>query len=80
MAKLSQKVKHQRLKQVAELIASGETVPRKLRKYRFSTRTYNRCELCGRPRGYYRKFKICRCCFRDLALQGMIPGCTKASW
>lgn len=80
MAKLSQKVRHRRLKKVADLIASGEMVPRKLRKYRFSTRVFNRCELCGRPRAYYRKFKICRCCFRDLALKGMIPGCMKASW
>ncbi|GIW71441.1 MAG: hypothetical protein KatS3mg102_0983 [Planctomycetota bacterium] len=80
MAKLSQRVKHQRLKRAAALVARGEELPRALRKYRFSTRVHNRCELCGRPRAYYRRFKICRCCFRDLALQGMIPGCKKASW
>ena len=47
---------------------------------KFSTRRYNRCQLCGRPRAYYRKFGICRCCFRTLALQGEIPGVRKASW
>jgi small subunit ribosomal protein S14 len=47
---------------------------------KFSTRRYNRCELCGRRRAYYRKFRICRCCFRSLALKGEIPGVRKASW
>ncbi|MCX7665548.1 MAG: type Z 30S ribosomal protein S14 [Gemmataceae bacterium] len=39
-----------------------------------------RCRLCGRPRGVFRKFGICRICFRDLASNGMIPGVRKASW
>lgn len=47
---------------------------------KFSTRRYNRCQLCGRRRGYYRKFRICRICFRVLALRGEIPGVRKASW
>jgi len=47
---------------------------------KFSSRRYNRCDLCGRPRSYYRKFRICRLCFRDLALKGRIPGVKKASW
>jgi len=47
---------------------------------KFSTRRYNRCELCGRQHAYYRKFKICRLCFRKLASQGRIPGVRKASW
>ena len=47
---------------------------------KFSTRRYNRCELCGRRRAYYRKFGICRICFRTLALKGEIPGVRKASW
>lgn len=50
------------------------------RPAKFSTRAYNRCELCGRSRAYYRKFKVCRLCFRDLALKGRIPGVRKASW
>jgi len=40
----------------------------------------NRCFRCGRPRGYIRKFNLCRICFRDLALAGEIPGVIKASW
>jgi small subunit ribosomal protein S14 len=36
--------------------------------------------LCGRPRAVYRKFKVCRICFRNLALDGLIPGVKKASW
>ena len=39
-----------------------------------------RCRICGRPRAVYRKFGICRICFRGLASDGMIPGVTKASW
>ena len=50
------------------------------RKPKFSTRKYTRCALCGRPRAVYRKFKICRICFRNLASQGKIPGVRKASW
>lgn len=50
------------------------------RPAKFSTRRKNRCDLCGRPRAYYRKFRICRICFRTLALQGRIPGVKKASW
>ena len=44
------------------------------------TRIRNRCELTGRPRGYYRKFKLARVMLRDLANKGMIPGVTKSSW
>lgn len=47
-------------------------------KYR--VREYNRCQICGRPRGYYRKFKICRICLRTQALKGTIPGMVKSSW
>ncbi len=44
------------------------------------TRLHNRCALTGRPRGYYRKFKLCRILLRDLASNGKIPGCVKSSW
>ncbi|HZN56551.1 MAG TPA: type Z 30S ribosomal protein S14 [Planctomycetota bacterium] len=47
---------------------------------KFSTRRYNRCQLCGRRRAFYRKFQVCRICFRNLALRGEIPGIRKASW
>jgi small subunit ribosomal protein S14 len=43
-------------------------------------RQNNRCRLCGRQRGYLRKFGVCRICFRELALEGKIPGIRKASW
>jgi len=47
---------------------------------KFKTRGYNRCQLCGRSRAVYRKFRICRICFRNLASEGKIPGVKKASW
>lgn len=50
------------------------------RKAKFKTREYTRCQLCGRARAVYRKFKICRICFRTLANEGKIPGIRKASW
>ena len=50
------------------------------REPKFKVRAYNRCKLCGRPKAYIRKFGICRICFRKLALEGQIPGITKASW
>ncbi|MDX2198321.1 MAG: type Z 30S ribosomal protein S14 [Phycisphaerae bacterium] len=50
------------------------------RKPKFKVRQVNRCQLCGRPRAVYRKFKICRVCFRNLANEGRIPGVRKSSW
>lgn len=47
---------------------------------KFKVRKYNRCQRCGRPRGYIRKFSICRICFRELANTGMLPGVVKSSW
>ena len=44
------------------------------------TRIRNRCEITGRPRAYYRKFRLCRIQLRDLANKGLIPGVTKSSW
>ena len=49
-------------------------------KRKFPVRVRNRCQLCGRPRGYIRRFKLCRICFRENALAGKIPGVTKSSW
>ena len=46
----------------------------------FTTREYTRCTRCGRARGVSKKFKLCRICFRELALSGQIPSITKASW
>ena len=50
------------------------------RKPKFKVRAVNRCKLCGRARGFMRKFQICRICFRNLASEGKIPGITKSSW
>jgi len=50
------------------------------KKAKFPCRLRNRCKSCGRPRGFLRKFSLCRICFRKLALAGEIPGVTKASW
>ncbi len=61
-------------------MASKRTFARMTRTEKFSTRKRNRCELTGRARGYYRKFRISRIMLRELALQGMIPGMRKASW
>ncbi len=56
------------------MIAKAKRVPK------YSARGYNRCMKCGRPRAYMGKFKLCRICFRELAVSGQIPGVTKASW
>jgi small subunit ribosomal protein S14 len=47
---------------------------------KFKVRAYTRCRICGRSRGYLRKFMLCRICFRNMALRGEIPGVVKASW
>jgi len=47
---------------------------------KYPTRVRNRCKICGRPRGYMRRFGLCRICFRSLALEGKIPGVVKSSW
>ncbi len=51
-----------------------------VKKPKYKIRQRNRCLICGRPRGYLRKFKMCRLCFRQLALKGDIPGVIKGSW
>lgn len=43
-------------------------------------RVQNRCNCCGRPRGVYRKFKLCRICLRNMAMRGLVPGLVKSSW
>jgi len=50
------------------------------RPAKFSSRQYNRCQLCGRRHAFMRRFRTCRICFRELANQGKIPGVIKASW
>lgn len=55
-------------------------IAKQRREPKFKVRKYNRCQRCGRPRGYYRKFGLCRICLRELANKGEIPGVIKASW
>jgi small subunit ribosomal protein S14 len=50
------------------------------RKPKFKVQRHNRCNVCGRPRAYMRKFGLCRICFRERALRGELPGVTKSSW
>ncbi len=50
------------------------------KKYKWQTRYYNRCQICGRVRGYIREFWICRVCFRKYAREGVLMGVRKASW
>ncbi|MGM0574951.1 MAG: type Z 30S ribosomal protein S14 [Myxococcota bacterium] len=61
-------------------MAKTSQIVRCQRPAKFRVREYNRCGQCGRPRGYLRKFGLCRICFRNMALAGHIPGVTKSSW
>jgi small subunit ribosomal protein S14 len=67
-------------RKLAEKMARERGRPKEERTPKVAVRHRNRCQLCGRPRGYLRKFRLCRICFRKLALAGEIPGVTKASW
>lgn len=49
-------------------------------KPKYKSRQHNRCQICGRPRAYLRKFGLCRICFRNYAHKGELPGVKKASW
>jgi small subunit ribosomal protein S14 len=60
-------------------MAKKSIVIRETRR-KYAERVRNRCRVCGRPRGYMRKFQLCRICFRERALSGKIPGVVKSSW
>jgi len=60
-------------------VAKKSMIARETRR-KYEVRVRNRCKLCGRPRGYMRRFGLCRICFRELAVQGKVPGITKSSW
>jgi small subunit ribosomal protein S14 len=75
MATTAKRVKDAKIqKEFEQARAKGQAKPK------FSTRRHNRCQNCGRPRAYLRKFGLCRLCFRALALRGEIPGVSKSSW
>ncbi|HXV59152.1 MAG TPA: type Z 30S ribosomal protein S14 [Vicinamibacteria bacterium] len=61
-------------------MASKSAIAKAMRKPKFQVRQVNRCNSCGRPRAFIRKFRLCRLCFRKLALAGEIPGLMKSSW
>ncbi|MBF0170130.1 MAG: type Z 30S ribosomal protein S14 [Nitrospinae bacterium] len=61
-------------------MAKKSMIAKQKQKPKFAVRAYTRCQKCGRPRAYLRKFALCRICFRKLSLEGKIPGVTKSSW
>ncbi|HWE18158.1 MAG TPA: type Z 30S ribosomal protein S14 [Hyphomicrobiaceae bacterium] len=61
-------------------MAKKSMIAKARRDARFPVRQHNRCSMCGRPRGYMRRFALCRICFRERALLGQLPGVTKSSW
>ena len=61
-------------------MAKKALIEKSNRKPKFKVRAYTRCQRCGRPHSVYRKFGLCRVCFRELALKGELPGVKKASW
>jgi small subunit ribosomal protein S14 len=69
-----------RSKSEEEVLARKSLVVKAGRPQKFKVREYNRCPICGRSRGYYRKFDMCRICFREMASNGLLPGITKSSW
>ena len=60
-------------------MAKKSMIAKQTKHQKFAVREYNRCELCGRPHAYMRKYGICRICFRNLASAGEIPGVKKSS-
>ncbi|MDP3921494.1 MAG: type Z 30S ribosomal protein S14 [Candidatus Omnitrophota bacterium] len=61
-------------------MAKKSLVAKQKREPKFKVQKYHRCLRCGRPRGYLRRYALCRICFRELAVQGIIPGVVKSSW
>jgi len=61
-------------------MAKKAWIEKSRKKPKFSSRGYTRCNKCGRSHAVYRKFGVCRICFRSLALNGLLAGVTKASW
>ncbi|MEE2884799.1 MAG: type Z 30S ribosomal protein S14 [Chloroflexota bacterium] len=61
-------------------MAKSSKIARWKKPQKFGVRQINRCHKCGRPRAYIRHFGLCRICFREMALEGILPGVRKASW
>lgn len=60
-------------------MAKKSLIEKTNKKPKYKVRGYNRCKICGRPHGYLRRFGICRICFRELALAGLLPGVRKSN-
>jgi small subunit ribosomal protein S14 len=89
MAKESMKARERKRESMVEKLAEKRAVLKaageweklqKLPKNSSKVRLHNRCKLTGRPRGYMRQFGISRVTFREMAVEGLIPGVKKASW
>jgi len=89
MAKESHKARERKRQKLVDKFAAKRTelkkagdylALQKLPKNASPVRLHNRCKLTGRPKGYIRQFGISRINFREMALHGLIPGVTKASW
>lgn len=61
-------------------MAKQSMIAKANRRPKYGVRAYTRCSRCGRPRAVFRKFLLCRVCFRELAHAGELPGIRKASW
>lgn len=61
-------------------MANTSKVVKAARGHKFAVQNYTRCSRCGRARGYYRFFGMCRICIREMAHKGELPGVKKASW
>ncbi len=61
-------------------MAKKSLIVKNKREQKFKVREYNRCQMCGRPRAFYRDFGLCRICFREMAHKGLLPGVKKVSW
>jgi len=61
-------------------MAKTSLIVKQKRKPRFKVQGYTRCNVCGRAKGVFRYFGLCRICLREMAHKGVLPGVTKASW
>jgi small subunit ribosomal protein S14 len=65
---------------LSQMVPRKEKFTHQVAGHAVSVRNRNRCPVCGRSRGFMRKFRLCRICFRNLALKGDVPGVIKSSW
>ncbi|MFA9446181.1 type Z 30S ribosomal protein S14 [Egicoccus sp. AB-alg6-2] len=61
-------------------MAKKSKIAQQKRGMKYGVQNYTRCERCGRPRAVFKRFRLCRVCFREMAHAGELPGIKKASW